>query len=115
MNGSSSPGSPTRRPLFRRPWVTAVLLVGLPLLLVGVLLAWTWWPHNCKVNMLVDLDPNRAMLAERLAAEAKRHRLEIDLSSQAYGSLDAIELIDEPNPIDLALVPGGVARRTYAN
>jgi TRAP-type uncharacterized transport system substrate-binding protein len=115
MNLPPSPGSPARRSLLRRPWVTALLLVGVPLVLVGVLLTWSWWPRTSKVNMLVDLDPNRALLAERIAAEAKRHGLQINLSSQAYGSLDAIELIDEPNPIDLALVPGGVARRTYAN
>jgi len=29
--------------------------------------------------------------------------------------LDAIEQVDLPNPIDLALEPGGVARRNYAN
>jgi hypothetical protein len=68
-----------------------------------------------RVNMLIDLEPNRALLAERITAEARRHGLEVALSSRPYGSLEGIELVDEPNPIDLALVPGGVARRHHAN
>jgi hypothetical protein len=65
--------------------------------------------------MLIDLEPNRALLAERIAAEARRHGLEVARSSRPHGALEAIELVDEPNPIDLALVPGGVARREHAN
>jgi TRAP-type uncharacterized transport system substrate-binding protein len=93
-----------------------LLLLGLALIAGGgLLLLRPWEPRTYRVNMLVDLDPNRALLAERIARDAPRHGLEVSLSSQPYGSLDAIELVDQPNPIDLALVPGGVARREYAN
>jgi TRAP-type uncharacterized transport system substrate-binding protein len=92
------------------------LLLGVVLIVGGgVLLFRSWGSRTYHVNMLVDLEPNRALLAERLAKEAQSRGLEVKLSSQPYGSLDAIELVDQPNPIDLALVPGGVARRDYAN
>src|SRR5262249_29141037 len=115
MASTPTPARPARR---RLPgWLQLeVLLLGLALLGVGaVLLLRPWGTRTCRVNMLVDLDPNRALLAERIAREAPRHGLEVELSSRSYGSLDAIELVDLPNPIDLALVPGGVARRGYAN
>jgi len=93
-----------------------LLLLGLVLIAVGaVLLFRPWGTRTYHVKMLIDLDPNRALLAERIAEEARHHGLEVELSAQPYGSLDAIELVDLPNPIDLALVPGGVARREYAN
>jgi TRAP-type uncharacterized transport system substrate-binding protein len=94
-----------------------LLLLGLTLSVGcgGVLLFRSWGPRTYHVNMLIDLDPNRALLAERIAKEALPRGLEVELSSRPYGSLDAIELVDQPNPIDLALVPGGVARRDYAN
>lgn len=116
MSLSPTPGRPARKPLSRLFKMTEFLLVGIALLGVGgYLLARYWGTRPCRVNMLIDLDPNRALLAHRIAEEAKRHNLEVELSSEPYGSLDAIELIDLPNPIDLALVPGGVARRDYAN
>jgi TRAP-type uncharacterized transport system substrate-binding protein len=84
-------------------------------LVIGLWVFRPWTTRTYKTLMLVDLDPNRALVAERLAREARRHGLAIELSSRPYGALDAIELVDEPNPIDLALVSGGVARRDYAN
>jgi TRAP-type uncharacterized transport system substrate-binding protein len=96
-------------------WHPKLLLVGVPLLVVGVLLWASWTPRSYKVHMLIDLDPNRALVAKRIAREAPRHGLEVELSTKPYGALDAIELVDLPNPIDLALVPGGVVRRDYAN
>ncbi len=92
------------------------LLLGVVLTAIG---SWWWlrsWGNRTyQVHMLIDIDPNRALLAQRIAAEARRHHLNVELSSQPVGSLEAIELVDLPNPIDLALVPGGVARREYAN
>ena len=73
----------------------------------------SYTPRTYSVNMLVDLDPNRALIAQRLQKEAKRHHLEVELSPKPYGALEAIDLVDKPNPIDLALVPGGVAERDY--
>jgi TRAP-type uncharacterized transport system substrate-binding protein len=65
--------------------------------------------------MLTDIDPNRAVLGERIATEARQHGLVVELSSKPCGSLEAINLVDLPNPINLALVPGGVAHHNYAN
>jgi hypothetical protein len=95
----------------------ATLLIGGTALLVaaGVLLLRPGKLRSYTINMLLDLDPNKAMLAERLAAEAQRKGLTVKLSNKAYGALEAIDLVDSPNPIDLALVPGGVAARDYPN
>jgi TRAP-type uncharacterized transport system substrate-binding protein len=94
-------------------WWTTLVVVGVALPGIG------WWvwrsytPRNCSVNMLVDLDPNRALVAQRLEQEAVRHHLHIRLSPRPCGALEAIDLVDKPNPIDLALVPGGVEGRKY--
>jgi hypothetical protein len=114
MNLLNSTVPRRRRPLSGLLLMAEILLVGVALAAVGALFLFRpWGTRTYHVNMLVDLDPNRALLADRIAAEAKRHGLEVELSPKPYGSLDAIELVDEPNPIDLALAPGGVARREY--
>jgi TRAP-type uncharacterized transport system substrate-binding protein len=95
--------------------LVALLLFGLVVAALCVVLVWRPWSRRTvRVNMLIDHDPNRALLAERIAREAPQRGLHVELSKESYGSLDAIELVDQPNPIDLALVPGGVARRDYA-
>ncbi len=91
--------------------VASAALVGLG----GFVLARGWKPRTYRVNMLTDLIPNRALLARRIASEAKRHRLDVELTGRPVGALEALELVDTPNPINLALVPGGVARRDYPN
>jgi hypothetical protein len=65
--------------------------------------------------MLVDLVPNRALLAEAMRAVGKKHGIDLELSSRPSGSLEAIERIDQPNPIDVALAPGGIGLREYPN
>src|SRR5271166_6015929 len=65
-------------------------------------------PATYRLNILVDTEPNRQVLARRIAAEARRHGLVIELSSRAYPSLDSLKLVNDPNPIDMALVPEGV-------
>jgi TRAP-type uncharacterized transport system substrate-binding protein len=121
LPGSDGPGSRREGPArqgFRFGWLrmTEVVVLGVVLaILGGVLLLRPWERRTYQLNMLVDLDPNRALLAERIAKEGVRHGLHVELSSKPYGSLDEMELVDLPNPIDLALVPGGVARRDYAN
>jgi hypothetical protein len=67
-------------------------------------------PSTYRLNMLVDTEPNRQVLARRIAAEARKRGLVIELSSRAYPTLEALRLVSEPNPIDMALVPEGVAR-----
>jgi hypothetical protein len=61
-----------------------------------------------RLNMVVDTEPNRQLLARRIAAEARKRGLEIELSSRAYPSLEGLKLVSDPNPIDIALVPEGV-------
>src|SRR5436305_14379763 len=67
-------------------------------------------PATYRLNMLVDSEPNRQVLARRIAAEARKRGLEIDLSPQAYPSLERLKLVNAPNPIDIALMPEGVGR-----
>jgi hypothetical protein len=80
-----------------------------------MVLARAWRPRTCHVKMLVDLIPNSAVLARNIAAVGREHGLEVDLSGRPLGSLEAIELIDQPNPSDMALVPGGVSCRSCSN
>jgi hypothetical protein len=65
-------------------------------------------PTTYRLNMLTDPEPNRQVLARRIAAEARKRGLVIELAPRVYPSLEALELVNAPNPIDLALVPGGV-------
>jgi TRAP-type uncharacterized transport system substrate-binding protein len=101
-------------PRSRAVGALSLIAVGL-IAVLGIVLARTWSPRAYRVEMLVDLIPNRALLAEQIAAKGKEHGLEVVLSSRPRGSLEAIELIDRPNPLDAALVPGGVTRRAYPN
>jgi hypothetical protein len=81
----------------------------------GLLLARIWKLRIYHEHMLVYIVPNRALLAARLVAKAKRHGVDVKLSSRPYGALDAIHLVDQPNDIDMALIPGGVALHSYPN
>ena len=44
-------------------------------------------PATYRLNMLVDMEPNRQVLARRIAAEARRHGLRIELSARLYPRL----------------------------
>src|SRR5205814_3231516 len=72
-------------------------------------------PRGLKVHMLTDVVPNQTLLAQRIAAESPRHGLEVELSNRPVGTLEALDLVDSPNPIDHALVAAGVGRRDYPN
>jgi hypothetical protein len=67
-------------------------------------------PATYRLNMLMDSEPNRQVLARRIAAEAGKRGLVIELSPRAYPSLESLKLVDATNPIDVALVPEGVGR-----
>src|SRR3954451_2963086 len=67
-------------------------------------------PATYRLNMVVDTEPNRQVLARRIAAEARKRGLEIDLSPRTQPSLENLKLVDAGNAIDLALVPEGVGR-----
>src|SRR5262249_11040954 len=68
-------------------------------------------PATYRLNMVVDSEPNRQFLARRIAAEARRRGLIIELSPRTYPSLESLKLVDAPNRIDLAIVPEGVGRQ----
>jgi hypothetical protein len=89
--------------------LATLLLVSVALSVFGVRqLLHLGRPATFRLNMLVDTEPNRQVLARRIAAEARKRGLVIELSSRAYPSLEALRLVNEPNPIDMALVPEGV-------
>jgi hypothetical protein len=67
-------------------------------------------PATYRLNMLTDPEPNRQVLARRITSEARKRGLVIELSPHVYPSLEGLKLVDAPNPIDIALVPGGVDR-----
>jgi hypothetical protein len=67
-------------------------------------------PATYRLNLVVDTEPNRQVLARRIAAEARKRGLMIELSPRQYPSLESLKLVNAPNPIDLALVPSGVGR-----
>jgi hypothetical protein len=91
--------------------LVTLLLVSVALVVFGVRqLFHLGRPARYRLNMLVDTEPNRQVLSRRIVAEAHKHGLVIEVSSRAYPSLEALRLVDEPNTIDIALVPEGVGR-----
>jgi hypothetical protein len=76
MSQSPSPNScslatPRRRAVWRR--LPIPLLIGVSLIVIGVWVYHSRAPRTFTMQMLVDVDPNRALVAERLAREAKRY------------------------------------------
>lgn len=102
-----------------RIWVRWLVLLVLPLAGValvaisGYLAVRAWRPRSYRVRMLTDIVPTPAMMARRIAANAGRHGLTVEFESRPVTSIEALDLIDRPNPIDVALVPGGVTERDY--
>src|SRR5262245_19239659 len=103
---------PRRRRMLRVVRLTSLatlLLVSLALFGFGVRqLVHLGRPATYRLNRLVDTEPNRQVLARRIAAEARKRGLVIELSSRVYPSLESLNLVNAPNPIDLVLVPEGV-------
>jgi TRAP-type uncharacterized transport system substrate-binding protein len=66
-----------------------------------------------RIHMTTDAMRRTAMLAEQLCAEGTHHHLDIDLTTNEYGTLDALEEIDSPSENKFALVVGGVTKRDY--
>ena len=91
--------------------LAALLLASVALLGFGVRqLLHLGRPATYRLNMLMDTEPNRQVLARRIAAEARKRGLVLELSPHAHPSLESLKLVDATNPIDLALVPEGVGR-----
>jgi hypothetical protein len=91
--------------------LAALLLVSVALLGFGLRqLLHLGRPATYRLNALMDTEPNRQVLARRIAAEARRRGLVIELSPRVYPSLESLRLVNAPNAIDLAAVPSGVGR-----
>jgi hypothetical protein len=61
-----------------------------------------------RLHMVTDPVPNRQILARRMASEAHKRKLEIELTTRSYPSLEVLKLVDASDEISLAMVPGGV-------
>src|SRR5581483_10771088 len=70
-------------------------------------------PRTYRVHMVTDFVPRRQALAEQLRAEGSWRGLDLVLTSQHYGSLEGLKLVDAPDEIKFALVPGGVTAGQY--
>jgi hypothetical protein len=95
--------------LVRFASLAALLLVSMALFGFGLRqLFHAGQPAIYHLNALTDPEPNRQVLARRIAAEARKRGLVIELSDRPYPSLEGLQVVNAPNPIDLAVVPGGV-------
>ncbi len=99
-----------------RFWMLTLPVFGMALIGFGLFLAVrAWTPRSYHLHMLTDANPTPAMMARRIALAASRHGLEIRLSDKPVTSLEALDLVDRPNPIDVALIPAGITEREYKN
>jgi hypothetical protein len=67
-------------------------------------------PATYRLNAVVDTEPIFQVLARRIAAEARKRGLVIELSPREYPSLESLRLVNASDAIDLAVVPEGVGR-----
>ena len=108
-------GGPRGRTPYGRVALAVPLVASVVLVTVGVVvLARPKKKVEYHLNMLSDLDTNRQRLAQRIAVEAGKRGLEVELSKKAYGALEQLELVNAPNPIDVSLVPGGVGKGQFS-
>jgi TRAP-type uncharacterized transport system substrate-binding protein len=63
--------------------------------------------------MTTDTMGRNVVLAEQIRAEGARHHLDIALTANEYGTLDALETVDSSSENKFALVLGGVTNRDY--
>jgi TRAP-type uncharacterized transport system substrate-binding protein len=63
--------------------------------------------------MTTDISRRNVSLAEQMRAEGAQHQLDIVLTAKEYGTLDALEEVDSPSDVKLALIVGGVTARDY--
>jgi hypothetical protein len=106
---------PFRRGLIWRLAVALPLVASLGLLVLGIyVLTRPKKSGEYTLKMLTDLLPGRRRLAERIAAEARLHGLEVKLSARPYGALEELGLVNATNDIDVAIVPGGVGKGQFS-
>jgi TRAP-type uncharacterized transport system substrate-binding protein len=63
--------------------------------------------------MTTDVSRRNVSLAEQIRAEGARHHLDIVPTAKEYGTLEALEELDSPSEVKLALIVGGVTTRDY--
>src|SRR3954470_11805074 len=80
--------------------LAALLLASVALLGFGVRqLVHLGRPATYRLNMLMDTEPNRQVLARRIAAEARKRSLVLEFSPRAHPSLESLKLVNAANPI----------------
>ena len=118
MNEPLNPAGQPPRDRSAPRWIAmaAMLLVSFGMVgLGGSLLVRNWKPKVIQVQMLTDISLNQALMGKQIAANAPRHGLRVELSKSQVGAIEALDLVDAPNPIDIAMVGGGITRRDYPN
>src|SRR4051794_33290824 len=91
--------------------LAALLLVSVALFGFGVRqLVRLGRPPTYRLNAAVDTEPIFQVLARRIAVEARKRGLVIELSPREYPSLESLRLVNASDAIDLAVVPEGVGR-----
>jgi TRAP-type uncharacterized transport system substrate-binding protein len=91
--------------------VLVVAIIGCLLAVVALLRPSA--PHTHVLHVTTDSMRRTALLAEQVRAEGARHHLDIVLTPNEYGTLEALEEVDSPSANQFALVAGGVTRRDY--
>lgn len=116
----SNPNSvPRHRLRGRQSWlgltvVSAVLVIAILLGLFSVLAFFRpTAPRSYQVHMTTDVSRRNVLLAEQIRAEAARRSLDIVTTAKEYGTLEALEEVDSPSEIKLALIVGGVTMHSY--
>jgi hypothetical protein len=70
-------------------------------------------PRVHRIHLATTTIPRRVYLAEEIRKEGAHHNLEVALTSEHHGGLQALEEVDAPNETKFALVLGGVRTRDY--
>lgn len=105
----------------RRSWLRLAIISVVPVIAIAVCVYTAFAlfrpaaPRSHRVHMATDISRRNVALAERLRAEAARRHLEIVSTTKEYGTLEALQEIDSPSEIKLALIIGGVTAREYPN
>jgi TRAP-type uncharacterized transport system substrate-binding protein len=103
----------------RRAWLGLAIVI--PVLVIAIALC-VYTVSNLlrssatrshRVQMTTDISRRNVELADQIREEATRHRLEIVPTANEYGTLEALEAIDSPSEVKLALIIGGVTARKY--
>jgi TRAP-type uncharacterized transport system substrate-binding protein len=94
--------------------VGAVLVVAITVcLFTGLVLLRRSAPRTHVVHLTTDTMERTVFLAEQIRAEGARHHLDIVLTANEYGTLEALAAVDSPSKNTFALVLGGVTTRDY--